>query len=102
MSQRKPYPKNVDGPFYVEDGCCISCGVWAEEGSEFLRLEQESEFGWHCYFYRQPKTEADYDKVFAAIGLADVTCMRYRGSDPEVLQRMLDRGEGPQCDYLEN
>lgn len=90
----KRYSLNVVGPFYVEDGCCTSCGVpqvfapalFAENGQE------------HCYVRRQPETEAETDAMVRAIANQELGCIRYAGSDPAILRRLVEAGEGHQCD----
>ena len=100
MDIPKPYPKNVAGPFYVENGCCTACDVWMNFGEEFLAFEGPEAGGWHCYFHHQPSTDAEFAKVFELIGLVDMDCMRYRGSDPAVLKILTDMGHRDICDHL--
>ena len=32
----KPHPQNSDGPFYIEAGCCMTCGVTVETAPEIF------------------------------------------------------------------
>lgn len=94
MQPRKRYALNVVGPFYVEDGCCTLCGVpqsmapalFAEDGQE------------HCYVRRQPNGEAETDAMLRVIATQELGCIRYGGSDHAILRRLVESGEGDQCD----
>ncbi len=44
-SERMPFPKNVPGDFYVEDGCCTSCGMPTTEAPELFAYAPDG----HCY-----------------------------------------------------
>lgn len=46
--QRKPYPKNVEGDFYVEDGCCTACDVPNYYAPELFEYDDEL----HCFVAR--------------------------------------------------
>ena len=43
-----PHPANVPGPFYVEDGCCLACGVWEQEAPGLLAWLPDADVP-HCY-----------------------------------------------------
>ena len=64
MVERIPHKLNVQGDFYVEDGCCLSCGIPYSEAPElFIWDEAES----HCYVCRQPQNEAEIDKTISVM-----------------------------------
>jgi ferredoxin len=91
------HPENVAGPFYVEDGCCISCGVPVDAAPDI--------FDWassdiSCVVKRQPVTQAELDRTMIAISRAEVDCIRYRGDDPVVSSRIALAGHGRNCDIL--
>src|SRR5215831_15022357 len=73
----RPHPKNVPGPFYVEDGCCIACGIPEGVAPDLFTFEAS-----HCYVKKQPCTGAEINRMFQAIWSAEVQCIRYRGNDP--------------------
>jgi hypothetical protein len=73
---------NVPGPFYVEDGCCISCGVWEDVVPDLLAWqEDDGEFGTvsHCYVKRQPETDVEFERMKLAMEFGEVDCIRVRG-----------------------
>lgn len=90
MPERTPFPQNVPGDWYVEDGCCITCAVpmvvapdlfsWAigPDGHEVL----------HCFVSRQPRGEPELDRMLGAAREADAGCIRYRGFDARVRARL--------------
>ncbi|MDC7684970.1 hypothetical protein PQU92_16925 [Asticcacaulis sp. BYS171W] len=93
----KRYPKNVPGDFYVEDGCCMSCGVPESEAGDMFEWD-ELETYVHCYVRRQPETPSDTEKMLNVVWNAEVECIRYAGSDPEIIRRLVQSGEGSVCD----
>ena len=95
----EPYPKNVPGPFYVEDGCCITCGIPTEEAPEVFAWDDEAKWGSHCFVHCQPQTAEALKKVLSAIKHAEVDCIRYRGNDHAIRMQLIEQGSGEQCDY---
>ena len=57
-SRLPPHPANVPGPFYVEDGCCISCGRLEDVAPDLLAWLEDEDVP-HCYVQRQPETDED-------------------------------------------
>ena len=90
----KPYPLNVEGPFYVEDGCCTSCGI--PEGTA------PGLFAWsgdgHCFVARQPENPAELEGMVEVVNCAELDCIRYRGADPSILRRLVENGDGDKID----
>jgi hypothetical protein len=89
------HPSSVPGPFYVEDGCCISCGVPHEIAPDL--------FGWtgadsHCFVRRQPAGPEEADAMVRALWSSEVSCIRYRGEDPAMIRRLAENGSADQCD----
>ncbi len=96
MSERtKPHPKNVDGSFYVADGCCTACGVPETAAPDLFAYDVEQ----HCFVKRQPATPAETDRMLRAVRGAELDCIRYRGVDPEILQRIRELGSPHVCDF---
>lgn len=90
-----PHPANSPGDFYVSDGCCATCGVPLDIAPEvFAWVEGEP----HCVVAHQPNTVAALENTLEAIRSAETACIRYRGSDPTILRRLVEMGEGEQCD----
>jgi hypothetical protein len=96
VTSKKRYALNVVGPFYVEDGCCASCGV-PQTIAPALFAQNEHEYE-HCYVRRQPETEAETDDMLRVIAAQELGCIRYGGASPDILRRLVERGEGHQCD----
>ena len=95
----RPHPENCAGDFYVEEGCCIFCGVPEAEAPEV--------FGWasgpspsHCIVAQQPRTAASVTRTLFAMQGAEVDCIRYRGCDADISRRIVEMGQGAQCDLL--
>lgn len=92
------HKENAPGDFYVEDGCCLTCAVpftvapdmfaWSSDGNE------------QCIVCRQPSTPEDLDRMLAAFRVADMGCIRYKGSERPILMRLVAAKEHAQCDDL--
>jgi len=88
----EPYPKNVPGPFYVEDGCCITCGIPTAEAPEVFAWDEDANGGSHCFVYCQPETADALKNVLSAIKHAEIDCIRYRGSDTTIVRQLAEQG----------
>src|SRR5215203_5773247 len=92
----KPYPKNIEGDFYVEDGCCTACMVPEEYAPDLMGFD-ESNF--HCFIAKQPTNE---NEVYQAIKMAwasELECIRYSGKNPQILRRLAEAGVPDCCDH---
>jgi hypothetical protein len=87
------YRLNVIGPFYVEDGCCMLCGVPDSLAPELFGGTDD-----HCYVKRQPDTPDEIDAMVHVMVSQDLVCIRYAGSDETLLRRLAENGETDQCD----
>ena len=90
----RPHPLNVEGPFYVQDGCCTACGVPESIAPEHFAWDGENQ----CFVRLQPRTEVEVGRVLSAMQSAEMQCIRYRGTDLEVMRRIADMGEPELCD----
>jgi hypothetical protein len=54
----------------------------------------------HCYVKRQPKNFAETEQMLSAIQVAELRCIRYRGTDSRIQSRLVEDGEGEICDHL--
>lgn len=79
---------NVAGPFYVEDGCCTLCGVPDVEAPELFGTTRDS-----CFVRRQPETTGEVDRMLSAMITSEVSCIRYCGSDTDVIRRLAEQDE---------
>ncbi len=91
----EPHPDNVSGPFYVENGCCLSCGIPEGIAPEIFTWAPDQS---HCFVSRQPETEDETDRTLRALLSAEVECIRYRGYDIDVRRRIAEFGSGHCCD----
>lgn len=92
---RKPHRLNVEGPFYVEDGCCTACGVPEAIAPEMFAYDAST----HCYVKRQPETVAELESALQVVRSQELGCVRYRGTDSVVLRRLAEAGESATCDH---
>lgn len=90
----KAHPKNVPGPFYVVNGCCTACGVPDVLAPDLFAYDQDN----HCFVKRQPATAADLESALDVIVGQELGCIRYHGSEDDVLRRLAEVGEANQCD----
>lgn len=91
----KPHPENTPGDFYVEDGCCIACGVPEDAAPETFGWASD---GHHCVVKRQPVSARDIDRMLVAICSAEADCIRYRGTDDEIARRIAESGHADLLD----
>ena len=104
MSDRKRFPLGAEGPFYVLYECCTACEVPLTEAPDLMAMHESddpNEFGYHCYFKRQPETDAELQRAINAMHVQDLGCIRYGGSDSSVLSRLTSLELDEHCDELE-
>ena len=85
-NNKDKYPKNADGPFYVENGMCICCGVPEDVAPDLMSHEITPENGYHCYFKKQPSTEQEVQQAIDAVSSSCCGAVNYGGNDPEILK----------------
>lgn len=88
-------PTNAPGDFYVEAGCCLSCGLARDVAPELVCLPDNGE----CYFTRQPETAEEIDRAIDAIDVSEVGALRYGGRDQAIIAKLHLRGAARQCDH---
>ena len=93
-----PHKLNAPGDFYVEESCCISCGVPFSEAPGLFAWDGEGQ----CYISKQPADAVELDQMFKAFWVADVGCIRYKGTQRVIQIRLVQAGEGSHCDQLES
>src|SRR5215468_9131677 len=89
------HPKNVPGPFYVEDGCCTACGIPGGEAPDHFTFDEDGQ----CYVRKQPCTQQETDRMLKAMWGAELDCIRYRGRESDVFQRLGAMGKPHLCDF---
>src|SRR6202035_4919756 len=77
---------NAPGPFYVSDGCCISCDLPLREAPGLFAYDGKN----HCYVSRQPAGKNDPDTMVYVAWAAETQCIRYRGQDSGILRRFAE------------
>jgi len=97
-----PFSVNATGPFYVTDQC-ILCALPVE--TALANIQWHYEAGCtacprSCHVIKQPEDEDELAAVIAAMLGSCVQAIRYRGSDPAILRRLVDLGAGQLCDAL--
>jgi hypothetical protein len=98
---KERYHRNVPGDFYVENGMCITCCApeyAAPELMGFFSDPDGSDKRPHCYFKRQPRTEAETKQAIDAIRASCCAALRYGGSDRTIIDALIRVGHGAICD----
>ncbi len=90
----KAHPKNAAGSFYVVNGCCTACGVPDVLAPALFAYDKDN----HCFVKRQPQTSKELESALDVIVGQELGCIRYGGSDEDVLRRLAEVGESNQCD----
>ena len=86
--------KSAFDDFYVEETCCMSCGVPQAIAPDLV--------GWtndklpNCYWIKQPQTADELDRAIKIINTQEIGCHRYAGSDRAILRRL----PAEDCDHL--
>ena len=94
-----PHPKNASGPFYVENGYCISCDAPHHEAPDLMGTD-DGHGGYHCHFRTQPTNPEEIERAVMACRVSCTQAVRYAGDDPRVLARFRELGAESSCDVL--
>jgi hypothetical protein len=97
MNEPKPHPSSVPGDYFVEDGCCLTCEVPFVDAPGLFAWAHSADGDPHCYVKKQPETTEEQEQMFAAVLHAEAGCIRYRGCDRAIQERLVEAGEGPIC-----
>lgn len=97
MGQAKRHFKNIEGDFYVEDGCCTACGIPDEYAPGLMSYAEDG----HCYFSKQPENNSELYKAIKAVWASEVQCLRYGGEDRAILRRLAEADAGETCDRID-
>jgi hypothetical protein len=98
MFENRAHPLNVEGDFYVENGCCITCDLPRALAPDMFKYTAQKD---HCYVYKQPQTADQKRRMIEAMKGAEVLCIRCRSRDKVLLRKLTRRGLEKQCDALE-
>lgn len=96
-AERVPFAENVRGDFYVEDGCCTSCGMPSTVAPELFSYAPDG----HCFVSKQPSNAIEARKMIEAFEVQDIGCIRYKGTNRVIQIKLIASGEGDQCDGLQ-
>lgn len=83
-----------DGDFYVEPDCCRLCGVPEDIAPQIFHTGEQ-----HCSIIRQPSSRDEIDQTIRAMWSSEVDCVRYRGRDETMLERLARAGMAGQADH---
>ena len=86
--------KSALGDFYVQDTCCMSCGVPQAIAPDLVGWTNQNLT--RCYWLKQPQTADELDRAIKIIHTQELGCHRYSGKDPAILQRL----PAEDCDHL--
>src|SRR5689334_14062810 len=95
----EPHPKNAPGPFYVENGYCISCDAPFQEAPDLMGTDNGNG-DYHCHFLKQPTTPKEVDQAVRACVVSCGEAVRYAGNDPLILEKFRQAGSVRSCDVL--
>jgi hypothetical protein len=94
-SERRAHRDNVEGPFYVANEECMSCGAPEAQAPELMSHDEAG----HCFFAAQPSTAKQTTDAILALATSCCGAVRYRGREAEIIRRIAELGEGETCDY---
>jgi hypothetical protein len=93
-----PKSSSAVGDFYVEDNCCITCGVPQAVAPDLVGWTNEGMS--QCYWKKQPQTQEELRQAFAIFSGQEVGCHRYSGRDPEIQAQIgLENCDHPVSSY---
>lgn len=97
MSEKpKAYPKNVEGDFYVEDDCCLACDIPNYYAPDLFSYDESH----HCFVSKQPTNQDELFRMIETVMSSEVECIRYGGTDPQMLKRLAEAGLSDTCDNI--
>ena len=91
---RSRHHNNVDGPFYVVNGECMSCGAAEMHAPKLMSHDSHG----HCFFTRQPASPHETNEAIESTWASCCGALRYGGTDDGILIRLADLGLAEQCD----
>jgi hypothetical protein len=83
---KKRYPKNVPGPFFVANNECITCMAPVHAAPDLMGFDEKVG---HCYFKKQPSTPEELEQAARAVWVSCCQAVQYSGDDSEI-KRMID------------
>ncbi len=92
---RQRHRHSVDGPFYVVNGECMSCGAPEMHSPSLMSHDATG----HCFFTLQPTTAEETNQALVSTWASCCGAVRYGGKDRETLIRLAEMGLAEQCDF---
>jgi hypothetical protein len=92
---RSRHRHNVDGPFYVVNGECMSCGAPELHAPKLMSHDSHG----HCFFTRQPASPHETNEAVESTWASCCGALRYGGIDDGILIRLAELGLAEQCDF---
>lgn len=102
MPSHNPHPLNAPGDFYVVEGGCVYCMGPEGIAPELVSMAQDSTGCECCFFARQPETPEEIERAVQAMLSSSCRNVRYRGTDPGILRRLVDAGLADVCDHADS
>jgi hypothetical protein len=95
VSLPQRHRQNADGPFYVVNGECISCGAPEMHAPTLMSHDTHG----HCFFARQPTSADETNEAIKSTWASCCGALRYSGTHRETLIRLAELGLAQQCDF---
>jgi len=97
----KAVKENVDGDFYVADGCCALCGVPSAQAPDLFGGFDQHGIATHeqCFVRKQPTNEGELKKLIDVMAVQEQMCIRYGGQNDAIKDRIKSVGEQDQIDW---
>jgi hypothetical protein len=92
---RSRHHHNVDGPFYVVNGECMSCGAPEMHAPKLMSHDSKG----HCFFARQPASPHETNEAIESTWASCCGALRCGGTDDGILIRLAELGLAEQCDF---
>jgi hypothetical protein len=92
---RSRHHDNADGPFYVVNGECMSCGAPEMKAPKLMSHDSHG----HCFFTRQPASPHETNEAIESTWASCCGALRYGGTDDGILIRLAELGPTEQCDF---
>ena len=93
--KHEAHPLNCDGPFYVENQCCLFCDLPMTLAPDMFKYTEDRS---HCYVYQQPQSDEQLQRMIEVMDSADLVCIRCRSRDKALLKLLKEKGVKQCCD----
>ncbi len=105
MENKRRFPaveENVNGDFYVEEGCCTMCGVPDAEAPTLFGGFDENGKSTHyqCFVKKQPETDKELEQMINVIAISEMGCIRYCGDNSEIKRQIIEMNETDKIDWF--